>query len=335
MQRWLNLACTLLPVLTSFSPDLSLIPVSDLPLQTVLAFQPCPSPIAASYLYGLCMAEGYRPDRDSLVQLYESADDPSGFIIEPTARSPDLRRAIHALQLWCPSIHGVPPDEYPRAHLWEYSTEDAHSLRRSEVSHAELASFMDSHLTRNGKNTFEVCSHCFVPMGIFSVAACFYYEQVIETRSREPCSDDEVGHIILYEAPDDGCEIHDRAEKIVSTAMRHSHGVLKVEVVSRPPPPPPRALFRSRVYDEMIELWTNHPALHVALTRGSALHTDYVPTIRHIVAGEDLQTLVAGQQQQGSRRTTRSSQGNYIRSIEMSERERVALVNSELGGLLT
>ncbi|KAJ6613441.1 hypothetical protein B0H10DRAFT_1666509, partial [Mycena sp. CBHHK59/15] len=44
--------------------DLSLIPVSELPLQTILYFEPCPAAAAVSYLQGLCCAEGYIVDRD-------------------------------------------------------------------------------------------------------------------------------------------------------------------------------------------------------------------------------------------------------------------------------
>lgn len=299
-------------------------------MQTVLTFQTCPSPVATSYLHGLCVAEGYFPDRDYLAGLYESADDPFRLSVESTSRSPDLRRAIHSLQLWCPARHGVPPHEYPQTHLWEYLIADTtDSIRRSEASHAELVSFVDGHLTRNGIDASEVCSHCLYPWGV-SQSLIIFDHQVFTMRSCKACSDDEIGHPIMHEAPDDDFDIHDRAEMIASTAMRYSHGVVKVGIVSRPLPPPPRALFRSRVYDEMIDLWANHPALSVALTRGSALHTDYVPAIRHIVVGEDLQAGVPGQPVQGSRRTTRSKQGHFSRSIWMEETERGKLMDSEL-----
>ncbi|KAJ7433848.1 hypothetical protein B0H11DRAFT_749926 [Mycena galericulata] len=49
--------------------DISLVPTSDLPLQTILEFDPCPPDVAGSYLQGLCCVEGHIVDRDVLVKI--------------------------------------------------------------------------------------------------------------------------------------------------------------------------------------------------------------------------------------------------------------------------
>lgn len=174
--------------------DLSLVPIQDLPLQTILTFQPCSTPVAVSYLQGLCCAEGYLVERRSLLQLYESTyelssidlpDNPalpgSGYLPVP-----DLRRAIHNLQLWCPTnethtqvgytrqykeLHQDPFEELAN---WVCSTSGGdcpaeglrenkgltrewgtHRSHQHSASYAELTSFVDSHLIR-GPDTLEV-----------------------------------------------------------------------------------------------------------------------------------------------------------------------------------
>ncbi|KAI5125008.1 hypothetical protein M0805_007432 [Coniferiporia weirii] len=100
--------------------DLSIIPCDDLPLQKVLAFSPCSSELAASYLQCLALAEGYAATKNHMKALYEnSAIDvaiaaenilcPSAHQPSPT---PDLRRAINSLQFLCLGDRGlkeIPP----------------------------------------------------------------------------------------------------------------------------------------------------------------------------------------------------------------------------------
>lgn len=83
--------------------------MGNLPLQTVLTYQTCPSPAAASYLQALCCTEGYLVERDTLLNLYESTytvnsidlPDAPGIPANSQVSLPDLRRTIHHLQLWC------------------------------------------------------------------------------------------------------------------------------------------------------------------------------------------------------------------------------------------
>src|SRR5436190_19653617 len=85
--------------------DVSLVPMHDLALQSVLKFSPCPAPVAASYLRGLCLAEGRFVERDAVMRLYESAQHASSIdhldahINAEDSSVPDLRRTINQLQL--------------------------------------------------------------------------------------------------------------------------------------------------------------------------------------------------------------------------------------------
>lgn len=165
-------------------PDHTLVPLSDLPLQDILGFSPCPTDLATSYLQCLASAEGYLVNRDTLGSFAKasysltSADLPdtpqhplSGQLPEP-----DLRASILNLQLLC--THASPSTDSvwdsrndqptPPRHLFEWSgTEGAgvavedtshHQLRHLHqlTEHCDNASFADSFLTRSAQDATEV-----------------------------------------------------------------------------------------------------------------------------------------------------------------------------------
>jgi hypothetical protein len=168
--------------------DISLVPTSDLPLQSILFFQPCPPPVAASYLQGLCLADGHLVDRNFLLDLCESTRQINSFdmpdsLLNPltgTLPVPDLRRAIHHLQLWVSTIPATKSE--PAQVLRPEKTEDEYledfadwntalvtpvdvhdaekQLRvlRGLMSHTETLSFTDGHLSRRPLDTREVRS---------------------------------------------------------------------------------------------------------------------------------------------------------------------------------
>ncbi|KAJ7068278.1 P-loop containing nucleoside triphosphate hydrolase protein [Mycena amicta] len=107
--------------------DISLVPVDDLPLQTTLRFESCPSDVAASYLQALCCTAGYVVDRDALLGLYGD--------------TMDLRRAIQHLQLGLALEIKPESDDLP----------DWNSATRKDVPYADTISFLDAYMTRNGK----------------------------------------------------------------------------------------------------------------------------------------------------------------------------------------
>lgn len=120
--------CNLVRLLADLVADISLVPVDDLPLQTVLEFQPCPSDVAGSYLQGLCCAEGSIVKREVLARMYANGGH-------------DLRHTILRLQGLCQGFPlGTRPDP---DHLLDWNV----ASRRS-VPHADLISFMDAYMTR-------------------------------------------------------------------------------------------------------------------------------------------------------------------------------------------
>lgn len=166
--------------------DISLVPTLDLPLQTILTFQACPAPVATSYLQGLCSAEGYLVERDSLLELYDSTCECTDIPISSSALLedfpvPDLRRTINCLQLRCSTTGGtIPPSG--RTVKWqtesEYSIEDLSDWKWSikgpsspsvssadaefpspcvsVISHVDLVSFVDSQLLQSELDRSEV-----------------------------------------------------------------------------------------------------------------------------------------------------------------------------------
>ena len=145
--------------------DLSLIPVQDLALQSIVIFDPCPTPAATSYLQALCLAEGRSLSRQSLAELYESPYDvPSpDLVVRLNTRTedlavPDLRWAINQIQLCClrgPNLlestrsrftledlaDWAPPSSCEATTEWRQET-------RSLFQHVEAVSFVNSDIIR-------------------------------------------------------------------------------------------------------------------------------------------------------------------------------------------
>jgi hypothetical protein len=152
-----------------------LVPVDSLPIQTMLEFVPCPSPLAVSYLQRLCLAERCSIDKEHVLELYQSTHevlsvDVPDSPIHPDAHpfpSPDLRRSIHQLQFQCacpplvqhvyaPSKENGGTLEVDRAAAVEGSEKDpAFTLFRVQ-KHAETLSLLDSHLCRYPGDVLEV-----------------------------------------------------------------------------------------------------------------------------------------------------------------------------------
>jgi hypothetical protein len=159
--------------------------MSELPLQTLLWFFPCPAPLATSYLQSLALAEGYLIDRGAVEKLYAStyaacpADIPD-VPLHPFSSPlpvPDLRRAIHNLQLRCyrgetgekgkepMSLEGLntaPPGQLFVGTVAQ--TDDIQAFRRlyRTQKHTDTRSFVDAYLLRRPQDVMEVrmCPPC-------------------------------------------------------------------------------------------------------------------------------------------------------------------------------
>ena len=152
---------------------MSLVPILDLPIQAVLNFQPCGASLAAAYLQSLCLAEGYSVQQSAVLQLYISgsgvdrgdSEDAILHLVPGNDGVPDLRQTINHLQFRCSSTYVKTEHSDKRQllvdsidNLWDPVTLNDSSIDEEIpptviANHAELLSFMDSHLMRGAWNT--------------------------------------------------------------------------------------------------------------------------------------------------------------------------------------
>jgi hypothetical protein len=136
----------------------------DLALQSVLKFSPCPAQVAASYLQGLCLAEGHFFERDAVMRLIESAkhvrsvDPQDAHLTAGELPVPDLRRTINQLQLSVPQGSGLfePQPDLESLADWglPHCAADESPVKQKErmravLDHAELVSFVDCMVVRS------------------------------------------------------------------------------------------------------------------------------------------------------------------------------------------
>jgi hypothetical protein len=163
--------------------DCSLIPLEDLPLQDILYFEPCSTPLAVAYLGRLCSEEGHAVDTRQLTEIYERPYDMFALDIINEPLNPlaapfpfrDLRRAIHQLQFLCTNKPELYHDHDPgwiraegladwsrgsllRKRLSNVSVEQQCRTLRTLVMHMDTVSFADSSLVRSIRDQPEVCA---------------------------------------------------------------------------------------------------------------------------------------------------------------------------------
>ncbi|KAF5387832.1 hypothetical protein D9615_000415 [Tricholomella constricta] len=263
--------------------------------------------------------------------------------------APDLRRTINRLQFLCSSADSEIERTSGWEHLsdpvedlcdWDWSLEPKRrkladgpsadqglpaTVMRTEAPpgrvlaarHAELISFVDSHLMRSAWDTQEALawSNCV------------------------PSIDDEVGHPILFCArtAESDFGLRTRDGEMASAAMWHSRGALETGKTREPTSVcissfRTRELFRARVDHqlEMAKALSDIVSLPMLAMRRGEVYLDYVSRIRDIVAAEDRDELLHRLQAQGAGRMTRNSGGVYVRMIELTTASRAALARTVL-----
>jgi hypothetical protein len=164
--------------------DVSLVPLDDLPLQSVLKFEPCEAELATSYLQSLCEREvGSSPRRRWLRELYASTYQPidADILDQPVLPFPsqswpvpDLRRAISFVQFWASHEPPKQEDNDPGSlgNNWSWScntdepedseeTNDATSSSLSLIaSFSDELSYANAYLERRPWDALEV-RYCF------------------------------------------------------------------------------------------------------------------------------------------------------------------------------
>ncbi|KAG1754043.1 uncharacterized protein EDB91DRAFT_1043911, partial [Suillus paluster] len=336
--------------------DIKLVPTTDLPLQSVLRFQPCPSGPAVTFLQCLCLTEGCAVPREKLIQLYETTyttqsmdlpDAPLNPRTEPLP-SPDLRRSITQLQLICTdATHEaeIPQEaqgaaEYrpflpltisaeTSADVSETSTEE---LWRWASTYTDCVSYTDSYLCRTSLDEHEALAY----------------------NLSEPSLDDELGHTILFrplhvsDTRDSLAFYHDD-ELIVQDAIHLSRG--KHEVLGPIPITTsidPAAggtntdmetrLFRARVEHQAQMLTALQDIIQppAPLMPQSSVYLDYIPWVRFMVTVDDILERLAWDEMEkvkSGRLTRNSMKARHIRIIDLKEDQHRALITSRMQGL--
>lgn len=149
--------------------DISLVPVQELPLQTVIQLDSCPADIGISYLQALCSVEGYSVGRDVLSGL--SAYSFQSHVAQPAGSSDrvDLRRTLNNLQIRCTTTSesevrkghiGIEGTSRVACNSEEISTEahpaSGQAKARISMKKSEFLSYLDGNLVGDASRRLTV-----------------------------------------------------------------------------------------------------------------------------------------------------------------------------------
>ncbi|KAF9221971.1 hypothetical protein BS17DRAFT_796785 [Gyrodon lividus] len=338
--------------------DLRLVPLADLPLQKILVFEPCPSPVAATFLQCLSLTEGCLIPREDLMVLYETTHVIDGLDIpdaplyprtEPLPL-PDLRRSITQLQMLCAgAARGSASSEMLQG------DEAAGHVRRSartisaQSSASLLPSTIECEWWRKMSTQADLLSHVNAQL----CRSPLHTPEAISIASSEPSLDDELGHTLLSMVSHvsdtrDALAFYHNDELIAQDAIRLSRGIHE-EFATGPIGTsinPTASLttgdtgrsFRSRmVYQsQMVDALQDiiHPP--APLMPQSSVFLDYIPWVRYMATVDDILERKAwdGMEKEKSGRLTRNSmRTKHARTIDLSEAQQKLLAGSRLEGV--
>ncbi|KIK91063.1 hypothetical protein PAXRUDRAFT_831154 [Paxillus rubicundulus Ve08.2h10] len=334
--------------------DPRLVPLADLPLQTILVFEPCPSLVVATFLQCLSLTEGCLIPREDLMVLYETThaidglDIPDAPLLPRTEPLPlpDLRRSITQLQMLCAGavrgsasemLQGDEAAGHVRRSARPISARSSAALLSSTIkcegwrkmsTHADLLSHVNAQLCRSPLHTPEAAS----------IASC------------EPSLDDELGHILLSMAPHvpgtrDALVFYHNDELIAQDAIQLSRGVHEFATGRIGTSINPAAslttgdtgCFRSRVVyqSQMVDALQDIIRPPGPVMPQSSVFLDYIPWVRYMVKVDDMLEQMAwdGIEKEKSGRLTRNSmRTKHTRTINVSEAQQKILAESRLKG---
>ncbi|KAF9485350.1 hypothetical protein BDN70DRAFT_871383 [Pholiota conissans] len=296
--------------------DISLVPMDELPLQSILHFEACPPGIAVPYLQALCAAEGRAVERELVSSLYTDPipeQQDSDIFLAMAHPKNDLRQTINALQIVCLTANGVEyvdPRLKPSGNInvpdipFQSQGKPLISVKRSES-----LSFLDGVLALDVVSAGYTGSH--------------------------PSDDDEIGNVILHDRyAEDMAQIgmYDRHEDIWATAIRLSQELFDVDVKAD-------ALKTQTFEEQSRNIQYKHKCvlqelcpMSVWARQYSGTGLDYIPLIRQMVDAEDAQEAMEMQKKRGSGRNTRNSaRSGYVRMIGITEEGRGWLGDCRLG----
>jgi len=333
------------------SSDISLIPLDDIPFQKHLDFQPCPTPLAVSFLQVACLAENRALPREQLKSIYEktytliSNDEPDAPCLPFPSQAPpcpDLRRAINQLQFWTSGVAegGVDADVAwddamtglcdERTVDWSFGSgeatgssstaEDGSAAATYDIyrigKHAEYSSYVDAYLERRPSDMLEACA--------------------IDRYG--PSTDDEVSLALLEKPPSHttGLVLYNKDGQIAHDILSLSRDVLESSGAgarSRSQLSGERGDTRHFNFRSLMEARVANQLRAVSflddvislygplLPRGEAI-LDYTPYVRRMILADDVMEIGAQQVSEGDvdqRRGRRSRwRGEYVRHLSVS-----------------
>ncbi|CAA7259790.1 unnamed protein product [Cyclocybe aegerita] len=308
------------PVICSCN-DISLVPLEDLPLQTVLWFTPCPPDAAVSYLQALCSAEGHSINRTTLSQLQRDLQPVSSDLSEGSSHGrlePDLRRTINSLQVACRSMNGGVPEigQERGLHPEPNSTRDRSALRdvnetpRASMRRSELMSYLDGDFAQ----------------GFFQLLVA------ADLTSHAPSDDDENGHAILrvLQGKEAAFGTLDQHEDIISSAIQLARGLFHVDVSRDEEEAERSAEQRCRIQREQRAVLAEVCPKATWTRRDGSLALDYLPILRQIVEVEDMEQREVANRARGGRLTRNSMRSSSRRVFEVTDAWREALLGHGL-----
>ncbi|KAI8975797.1 hypothetical protein BD414DRAFT_496942 [Trametes punicea] len=298
--------------------DVSSVPLEGLPLQTVLHFQPCPIPLAASYLQALCLLEGRMVERSEVERLYARHSDLIGerqadSAVHPRSipqPPPDLRRTINQLQL------GQTVAKAQEAALLPALAQDS-KLSEALIHIAKcisLNSFVDCRLRRPGTAVV----------------------RDLLANSPSPCADDQLGFKHLVAEPQDMdsdlpvtfstyyCD-QDIVDELLSFSGQH-YPVPQDLNESNPDPHPLHAEHCRTLLPALDGL---HVPRDQLVRDASSIFVDYEPWARYMSRIDDIREFdnIASGNLEGTRQTRNSqrAQCSYARWITLGDQALDAL----------
>ncbi|KDR83737.1 hypothetical protein GALMADRAFT_219568 [Galerina marginata CBS 339.88] len=302
--------------------DISLVPIADLPLQSIIRFAPCPVDVTTWYLQALCSAEGYTVNQDSIAELYGHLpieQELAGAFPSSDPPAPDLRRTINALQVACSTLrdfHFQTSDRGGQGLSHNFGAKDAYDgalsttgpvVRKQPricMKKSDFLSYLDGNLVQNRTGRL----------------------MEAELGRYRPSDDDEIGHTILYDIyakdrPDLGH--YDRQEDMICSATDLLFGLFDVDVRKDD------ASSRS-IEDESKKIRVQQTRILQEISPMSrdkgGLWFDYLPYLRQMVAAEDVEEARAMEKRRRvGRRTRNSGRSGYVRTIELTEEARRGL----------
>ncbi|PIL34187.1 hypothetical protein GSI_03898 [Ganoderma sinense ZZ0214-1] len=305
--------------------DASLVPMVDLPLQTMLYFAPCPTALAVSYLQLRSLTEGLETSSALIRELYEGRgrigtrhERCFDNILYPRRicqPPPDLRHTINHLQ--CGTDDSCEDGHF----LSEKTTQDQSLQRLRRIAWSlELCSFADSGLRRPASGVM----------------------RDLLSNSAQPCADDVIGFQHLFTYADDTSpyapitfSTYHRDEAILddllSDAAPHYPG--QDDILSDSPDLP---VLHTSHCDSLLPILDRLRIPREDLVHDpAAIFVDYEPWIRHMVRADDAHiaaTHASGEFEGTTRRTRNSqrSQWELQRWISLDEDQRGILGRTAL-----